>query len=506
MKILTTEQIRRADAYTITHEPVPSLDLMERAAFGLARYFEKQPWSYGNIRIFAGYGNNGGDGMALARLLSDKGRFVNLYLITPEKSWSPDAKANLNRLPEEENLEIRYPHTVSDFPDIDEGDLVIDAIFGTGLSCEPTGLIAELIDHINSSKAPVVSIDIPSGLFGEDNRLNTRKHVIKAFQTLTFEFPKLAFFLPENQAYVGEWKVIPINLHPDFTRDLPTQWNFISIEDARSWLKVRGKFSHKGKLGHSLMIAGSTGMAGAAVLAATACIRSGSGLTSVVIPGNANVIVQTALPEAMTIPDRNPDRWTEVPDLAPFTSIGIGPGIGTHSSTWAAMEKVLNSTRLPLVLDADALNLMNLNPGALLRLPKNCILTPHPGEFKRLFGDDTDDFTRILRLKDLSIFYRIVIVLKGAHTAVAGPDGSVWLNTTGNPGMATGGAGDVLTGLITGLLSQGYDPVIAARLGVYLHGLAGDLASEEMGQEALKAGDIVDYIGKAFLKIHNNLS
>ena len=275
MKILTTEQIRRADAYTITHEPVPSLDLMERAALGLARYIEKQPWNFRNIRIFAGYGNNGGDGMALARLLSDKGRHVNLYLMTPERSWSPDAKANLDRLPDEECLDINYLHQLSDFPVIEGGDLVIDALFGTGLSREPSGLIADLIDHINNGKAPVISIDIPSGLFGEDNRQNSRKHVIRAFQTLTFEFPKLAFFLPENHAYVGEWKVITIGLHPDFIHKLPTQWNFISIEDARSWLKVREKFSHKGKFGHSLMIAGSTGMAGAAVLAATACVRSG---------------------------------------------------------------------------------------------------------------------------------------------------------------------------------------------------------------------------------------
>ena len=506
MKILTTEQIRRADAYTITHEPVPSLDLMERAALGLARYIEKQPWNFRNIRIFAGYGNNGGDGMALARLLSDKGRHVNLYLMTPERSWSPDAKANLDRLPDEECLDINYLHQLSDFPVIEGGDLVIDALFGTGLSREPSGLIADLIDHINNGKAPVISIDIPSGLFGEDNRQNSRKHVIRAFQTLTFEFPKLAFFLPENHAYVGEWKVITIGLHPDFIHKLPTQWNFISIEDARSWLKVREKFSHKGKFGHSLMIAGSTGMAGAAVLASTACVRSGSGLTTVMIPGSVNSIVQTALPEAMTIPDNHPDHWTQVPDLTPYSSIGIGPGLGIHPTTWSAMDSLLHSCRMPLVLDADALNLMSLNPGTLLKLPNNSILTPHPGEFKRLFGEDSDDFTRILRLKDLSIFYRIVLILKGAHTAVAGPDGSVWLNTTGNPGMATGGSGDALTGLITGLMAQGYEPVIAARLGVFVHGLAGDLASETTGQEALTAGDIIGYIGKAFLKIHNNPS
>jgi NAD(P)H-hydrate epimerase len=505
MKVLTTEQIRRADEYTIGHEPVLSLDLMERAAVRLATYIGAQTWAFRNVRIFAGYGNNGGDGIALARLLSNKGRSVNLHVITPEKCWSPDAKANLDRLPEQENLMVTYLQAGTPLPAIDSTDLVIDALFGSGLTREPAEFVAEIIDHINSCKARVIAIDMPSGLFGEDNSLNSRRHVISAFQTLTFQFPKLCFFFPDNHQYVGDWKVIPIGLHPDFIRKVETPWNFIGFEDVSAWLKPRSKFSHKGSFGHSLLIAGSTGKMGTAVLAASACIRSGSGLTTVMLPGSGNAIVQSAVPEAMTIPDSDPDRWTSVPDLSPYSAIGAGPGIGTHPSTWKALERLLLESNIPLVLDADALNLLSRNPGSLLRVPKNSILTPHPGEFKRLFGEDSGDYSRLMRLKELAEFYGLVIVLKGAHTAVAGPDGSVWFNTTGNPGMATGGSGDVLTGIITGLVAQGYDPFVAARMGVYLHGLAGDIASESTGMEALAAGDIPGCIGKAFIRIHNNL-
>lgn len=506
MKVLITEQIRKADEYTIGHEPVLSLDLMERAARGLAGYIEAQTWNFQTVRIFAGYGNNGGDGIALARLLSNKGRSVKLHVITPEKNWSPGAKANLDRLPEQENLVVNFLQPGSVLPGIGSDDLVIDALFGSGLTREPAGFMAEMIDHINCSKAHVISVDIPSGLFSEDNRLNSRQHVIRACQTLTFQFPKLCFFFPENYPYVGDWKVIPIGLHPDFIRDVETPWNFIGYEDVTGWLKYRTKFSHKGIYGHSLLISGSSGKMGAAVLSASACIHSGSGLTSVMLPSSGNAIVQTAVPEAMTILDNDPDQWTFVPDLSPYSAIGAGSGIGTHPSTWKALEKLLQESRIPLVLDADALNLLSLNPGSLLQVPKNSILTPHPGEFKRLFGEDGDDYSRMMRLKDLAEFYGLVIVLKGAHTAVAGQDGSVWFNTTGNPGMATGGSGDVLTGILTGLVAQGYDPFVAARMGVYLHGLAGDIASESIGMEALTAGSIIGSLGKAFLQIHNNPS
>jgi NAD(P)H-hydrate epimerase len=503
MKVLTTEQIRRADEFTIAHEPVPSLDLMERAALGLASFIEAQSWNYRRVRIFAGYGNNGGDGIALARLLGEQGKPVSLDMVTPEKDWSPDAKANILRLPEIENLVVTRLGEDSMLPVIREDELVIDALFGSGLTREPAGLMARLIDHINQCRTRIISVDIPSGLFGEDNRANTKAHVIRATLTLTFEFPKLCFFLPENQDFIGEWRVIPIGLHTGFTAQEATSWNFTDYPDIRSWLRVRKKFSHKGNFGHALLVAGSTGKTGAAVLSASACIRSGAGLTTVLTTAGGNPILQGSVPEAMTVFGGEGDCWSEGPDLTPYTAIGAGPGIGTADKTWKSFGKLLATVSSPLVLDADALNLLSQNPGSLLQVPKNSILTPHPGEFKRLFGEDPDDYSRIMRLKSLAEFYGLVLVLKGANTAVAGPDGSVWFNVTGNPGMATGGSGDVLTGLITGLAAQGYDTFTAARLGVFIHGLAGDIAAEHTGEEALTAGDIIRSIGPAFLRIHN---
>ncbi len=502
MKVLTTEQIRQADEFTIAREPLLSIDLMERAASGLLAFLEKSNPAYRKILIFAGWGNNGGDGIALARMFANAGRNVELFLFAGKK-WSPDAAANIDRLPERSNLRITYLEPDVQLPGITPDDLVLDALFGSGLNREPEGFVAEVIDYLNNCGVPIISVDIPSGLFGEDNRLNSGKQVVRATQTLTFQFPKLSFFFPENRKFTGDWTVIPIGLHPDFIDEVETPWNFISIEDASSWLQKRSKFSHKGTYGHSLLLAGSTGKAGAAVLSARACVRSGSGLTTLCIPSANNVIIQTAVPEVMTIPDPDPDHLTAVPELKPFNAIGAGPGLGTHPETWHALEQLLSRVTMPLVLDADALNLLSQNPGSLLQLPKNSILTPHPGEYNRLFGEDPDSLTRLLRMKEMARMYGINIVLKGAFTAIAGTDGSIWFNTTGNPGMATGGSGDVLTGLITGLVAQGYEPFTAARLGVFIHGLAGDLAAESTGQESLTAGDLISSMGHAFLRIHN---
>jgi hydroxyethylthiazole kinase-like uncharacterized protein yjeF len=503
MKVLATDRIRKADDYTIRHEPVASLDLMERAAFGLAGAIEPLVKPSQTVRIFAGYGNNGGDGIALARMLAVRGIHVELHAVVPEREWSPDARANLDRLPENPRLSLSWLKPDLALPAISRDDLVVDALFGSGLSREPEGFMAGLIDHLNASCARIIAVDIPSGLYGEDNRLNSCIHVIRASLTLTFQFPKLAFFLPSNQGYVGDWQVIPIGLHPEFIQNEETAWNYITERDAAGWLRNRSKFDHKGTFGHALLVCGSTGKAGAAVLAASACIRSGSGLTTVAVPSGSNAILQTAVPEAMTIPDPDPACWTTVPPTDPFTAAGAGPGIGMAAATWAALESLFKTFTGTLVLDADALNLLATHPGSLKEIRENTILTPHPGEFRRLFGEDPDDYSRLMRLKELASFYGLVILLKGAHTAVAGPDGSVWFNTTGNPGMATGGSGDVLTGLITGLAAQGYDPYTAARLGVYLHGLAGDLAGAGTGQEALTAGDVIRSISHAYKQLHS---
>jgi NAD(P)H-hydrate epimerase len=505
MKVLTTAQIRQADQYTIVHEPIGSLDLMERAAHNLSEIILAEHTLQVPLQVFAGFGNNGGDGIAMARILSESGRRVELYVIQSDKGFSPDAQANLNRLDQKLLAAFGYISSESDLPAIHPDSLVVDALFGSGLTREPDGLAAAVIDHINRSGARVISVDIPSGLFGEDNGMNSRTHVVRATATLTIQLPKLSLFFPENYPYVGRWTVVPIGLHQDYIREVITPYYYSTGEDIRPILKERGKTDHKGNFGHAMLVAGSAGKGGAAVLAARACLRTGCGLLTLHVPGSVNPIVQVDVPEAMTDIDSDSDRWTDElhPDL--YDAVGMGPGIGTDRRTGEALMAAMSRYGKPMVLDADALNLIAMNPAFLQSIPKNSILTPHPGEYQRLFGKDCDDYSRMERLRQLAREHRLVIVLKGAHTIIAGPDGSVWFNTTGNPGMATGGSGDVLTGMLTSLLAQGYDPFDAARLGVYLHGLAGDIAAGEWGMEALIAGDIVSSIGKSFNRIKSSM-
>jgi len=501
MKVLTTEQIREADQYTITHEPIRSADLMERAANALMAWLLTRFHGAHPFRIYAGFGNNGGDGIAIARLLAENGRRVYLHVLFSAKGYSADAQENLNRLDRNALWEFSYLKTADDLPPSAQDEIIIDALFGSGLTREPDELAASVIDHINSQPAKVVAVDIPSGLFGEDNRTNTLRHAVKAHMTLTLQVPKLCMFFPEYQRFTGEWYVVPIGLHPDFFSQVPAGLHYISGADCKSWVHVRNKYDHKGTFGHCLIIAGSKGKAGAAVLSARAALRTGCGLATLMVPDQCLPVVQTAVPEAMGIADHHPEIWTTVPDMAPFSATGIGPGLGTAPETAMAFEKLIAVADKPMVLDADALNLISRNPGLMTRLPKNCILTPHPGEFRRLFGNQPDHFSMFEKLKEVSATFGQVVVLKGAHTMVAGPDGSVWFNTTGNPGMATAGSGDVLTGIITSLLAQGYDPFTAARAGVFIHGLAGDIAANIKGQESLVAGDITEHIGQAFIRI-----
>ncbi|OFY45426.1 MAG: NAD(P)H-hydrate dehydratase [Bacteroidetes bacterium GWF2_49_14] len=473
MKVLTTEQIRMADEYTILNEPISPAGLMERAAGALTGWVNSHFPGPVTIRIFAGPGNNGGDGKVMARLLAQEGREVHLHTL----------------------------QTDAELPEISPDDLVVDAIFGSGLNREPDGIMAACIDLINRSGATVISVDIPSGLFGESNGNNSYKHVVRADITLTLEMPKLSLFLPENQLYTGDWHVIPIALHPVFLAAADTPWHYMTMSDCRPWIKKRKKFGHKGIYGHALLICGSKGKAGAAVLSAEACIHTGCGLTTLHLPDGLDPILQSAVPEAMTLVDPDPLKWTSVPDVAPYQAIGAGPGIGTHPETGNALSELIRINTKPIVLDADALNLIAQNPDLLAQIPKNSILTPHPGEFRRLFGDYPDDYSRMENLRGIASKLGLVIVLKGAHTAVAGPDGTIWFNTTGNPGMATGGSGDVLTGMVTSLLAQGYEPFTAARLAVYIHGTAGDIAARLHGEEALVARDIIACIGQAFIRI-----
>lgn len=501
IKIFATDKVKELDQYTIQNEPISSIDLVERAATVFMHEFCRRYSKQTRIVIFAGQGNNGADALALARLLIDEGYRIETYLFNPTEHLSYDCELNKQRLLGMEKVE--FTEVVADFvpPTLSELDVVIDGLFGSGLNRPLTGGFAAMVNYINQSDSTVVAIDIPSGLFGEDNRSNDADAIIRADLTLTFEFPKLAFLLPENDQYVGEWKVLDIGLHPDIIDNTPTPFTLITEEDIASVFQPRNRFSHKGTFGHALLIAGSRGKMGAALLAARACLRSGAGLLTVHIPQRGELIMQTAFPEAMISFDPHQDYFTTVPDIAIYSAIGVGPGLGQYLESAAALERLLQTVGKPVVLDADALNLIASNKDLLNRIPERSILTPHPKEFDRIAGESNTAYERLKKAQSFAVEHKLCIVLKGAYTAICTASGNVYFNGCGNPGMATAGSGDVLTGIILGLLAQGMEPETAAVTGVFLHGTAGDLAAVYRSEESMIAGDITDMLGKAFKQI-----
>jgi NAD(P)H-hydrate epimerase len=502
MKILPVEKIREADAYTIANEPVKSVDLMERAAAKCYKWLKKRVDHDRPVKIFCGPGNNGGDGLVIARLMAEYHPDITVYITRYSDKASEDFQVNLKRLMEIEKVSCIDLSAGDELPVIAENDVVIDAMFGSGLSKPVRDFPANVIRHINAAKALVVAIDMPSGLFGDAHTDLKAGVAVQADYTLTFQFPKLAFMFPENDNLVGEWEVMDIGLHEDYIRSVEVK-NYLLIKSyAGSLLKPRTKFAHKGNFGHALLIAGGYGRMGAAVMAAEACLRSGVGLLHTHTPVKSVSVIQTAVPESMVTIDPDQDDFTALPALLPFTAIGIGPGIGFHEKTKSAFKLLIQNTAVPLVIDADALTILGENKTWIPFVPKGSIFTPHVKEFERLVGKSTDDFHRNQLQRDFCVKYGIYMVLKGAHSCICGPDGVCCYNTTGNPGMATGGSGDVLTGLILGLLAQRYHPRDACLLAVYVHGLAGDLAAKKKGMEAMIAGDIVKKIGSAFKRLY----
>lgn len=498
MKILSVEQIRLADAFTVEHEPILSVDLMERAANKLFEWIRKRLQPQSEVLIFAGTGNNGGDGLVLARLLIENGFQVTTCLIHYAEKLSPDCETNFQRL---QNIEGAKPIDVwheADMPAITEEVIIVDALFGSGLNRPVSGIAKTAIDLINSGQNVVISIDIPSGLYADkaiDPKLDT---VVEADYTLSFQFPKLSFLWPENDRFVGRWEILDIGLDSRYIGEVLTPFSMLEKPTVSSFLRKRSKFSHKGTYGHALIIAGSAAKTGAAILAAKACLISGAGLLHVHLPESAQIPMQSAFPEAMISRDANEDHFSQLPDLSPFTVIAAGPGMGTAEETVKAMKLLIQQATTPLMLDADALNILAENKTWLAFLPKNSILTPHPGEFERLVGSWTNSFERLELQRQLSLKFGVIVVLKGANSCISFADGHCVFNTTGNPGMATAGSGDVLTGMITGLLAQHYSPAKAAMLGVYLHGLAGDMAAGKLGMESVIASDIIHCIPDAF--------
>lgn len=494
-KVLTAQQIREIDACTIKRRPISSIDLMEQAALACSEEIIKIVDNSDRIHVVAGMGNNGGDGYAIARHLREQGLQVDCSEVRFRNERSPDCELNYVRL-KELGVEPIFLNEETDIPDFKDSTVVIDAIFGSGLDRPVAGFIADIVQAINDCTARTISIDIPSGLFCYNNSRNELEGVINADTTLSFEFPKLPFLLPSYGYFCGNWKSLPIGLLPDCISKQETDTHYLTTAHIVPLLKPRDRFSHKGTYGHAVIMAGSKGKAGAALLATRAALRAGAGLVSACVPEGICDIVQVGAPEAMVELGYGDTHLagSYIPD---DRVIGIGPGIGMEPSTAELLHHLIRNSQRSMVLDADALNLLAQNEEWLGLLPVGSILTPHPKEFERLTGAVKSDEERLEKLRAFAKAINCIMVLKGAYSVIALPNGNLIFNGSGNAGMATGGSGDVLTGIITSLLAQGYSSEHASLIGVHLHGLAGDLAAQ-VSMEAMVAGDIIDHLGPAF--------
>ncbi|HLP75202.1 MAG TPA: NAD(P)H-hydrate dehydratase [Bacteroidales bacterium] len=504
MKIFTCGQIKEIDAYTIEHEPVESVDLMDRAAGKLFSWIASHYSKSRHFIIFTGPGNNGGDGLALARMMVSSGFNAEVFHISISPKTSKDWNINRKRLEDIPAIRFNVIESAARMPVIEPGAVIIDAVFGSGLTRQADGLAAEAIKKINGYGAEIISIDVPSGLFCEDNSGNNDETIIHSDFTLSFQFPKLAFMFADNYRFTGEWVILDIGLHPGIISAAETPYSFITESDVLPILKKRHKFDHKGVFGHGLMISGSKGKMGAAILSSEAALRTGIGLLTCHVPGCGYMIMQTAIPEAMVLTDASEDKITALDEISRFGAIGIGPGIGTATETQSMMKGLLEKCSKPMVIDADGLNILSMNKDWLGLIPPGSVLTPHPKEFERIAGPSANGYKQLMRQIAFSGEHSCIVALKGAYTAVSLPDGRVFFNSTGNPGMATGGSGDVLTGMILSLLSQGYSPEDAAIIAVFLHGMAGDIAAEQDSCESVIASDIINSIGQAFKKIRTS--
>ncbi len=503
-KIFASNQVKEIDKYTIKNEPIASIDLMERAADAIFRFIADK-YSCGedvlrNYAIFCGPGNNGGDGLALTRIMNRYGFGAVAYCLCDFEKLSPDSKTNYDRLKQIGNPDIVNLINIEDFPSLAENTIIIDCIFGSGLTRPVDGYYADIINIINNLPNITVAIDIPSGLYGENNTTNTGA-IVNADYTLTLQFPFLSMMFAENHKYTGDVESIEIGLHDTAIKETETDYYLVSNTLIHEILVKRSRFDHKGIFGHAMLIAGSYGKAGAAILAAKSCLRSGVGLLTCHVPRENNSILQISIPEAMTSVDNNSELISEFPEMHQFDAFGIGPGLGSSDITKDAFLSFLKKCKKPLVIDADGLNLLSTVKDFENLVPENSILTPHPGEFKRLFGETKNTYETISVMQKVSREHKIIIIYKSGISIISLPDGKVFFNTAGNPGMATAGSGDVLTGLILSLLAQNYKAEFSAIAGVFIHSLAGDLAKEKYGEVGMIAGDIIEFIPNVFKAI-----
>jgi len=498
-KIFSVEQIRVADQYTIDHEPIASIDLMERAANECFVWLKQKAKKSQSFTVLCGPGNNGGDGLAIARMLAEDHFPVQVFILNLSDRFSADFMENRKRIMDVDHVHIhQWDEVPQEMPIFRDNTIVIDAIFGSGLSKEIKGMPQKLIRYLNEQPQIKVAIDIPSGLFADKAINHSSAVVFQADYTLSFQFPKWSFLMPENEKYVGDWQILDIGLSREYIEKTPTEKYYMSTRFVKSLLKPRGKFSHKGHFGHVLMVAGDETKMGAAILSSKAALRMGAGLLTLHHPQSAKSILPIALPEAMLSLDSDTQAFSRIPELEKYTHIAVGPGLGTRKQTAKALKMLIQQAHSPMLLDADALNILAENKTWLSFLPKASILTPHIGEFHRLVGQTKNSFERIEKALSFAKKYQIYLIVKGAYTMIFTPSENIYVNSTGNPGMATGGSGDVLTGMIAGLLAQQYSSLEAALIGVFMHGLAGDMAAKELSMESLMAGDIIQYIPAAY--------
>ena len=500
MKIFSKEQIYAGDKLTAEKQQISSTDLMERAGTQIFNWMHmRMQGAQVPIHVFCGIGNNGGDGLVLARHLITHGYNVNTFIINCSDKRSKDFLINYDRI---KNVTKKWPVLLScaeDFPEINPDDIIVDAVFGIGLNRPVDEWVKNLFKHFRASKAFTLAIDIPSGLF-PDKAIEDEDAVVWAGFTLSFASPKLVFFLPETAKYTVQWEVLDIGLDQEFLFTTETEVELIGKHEVLPNYIPREKFSHKGQFGHTLIIGGSYGKIGAVTLASRAALSAGAGLISAFVPKCGYTPLQASFPEAMVITDTNEEKITSISFAIEPTVIGLGIGVGTDTDTIKAFEAFLKTNKAPLVIDADGINILSKKKTLLKLLPEATVLTPHPKELERLIGTWKDDFDKLKKVKTFSKKHKLIIIIKGANTITVFED-KLYVNTTGNPGLSTAGSGDVLTGIITGLISQNYHPLTATIFGVYLHGKSADIAIEDFGYQSLIASHVIDYLGEAYLDL-----
>ncbi len=497
--VLSAELLRQADAYTIAHEPIASINLMERASLACANRIMGLLAHDVPVTVLAGMGNNGGDGMAIARIMHMDARPVRVLVPKYKTQGSQDFEVNRKRA-QKAGIPVELLEEGTELPDLPAGTVVIDALFGTGLQRPIRDWLKNWVVALNGGPNTVFAIDMPSGLFTGDNTGNDPDAIVHADRTFTLELPKFSLLLADNARYTGDWEVVPIGLDRKYIATLDMEAIMLEAADVAALMPPRKPNSHKGDHGHAWLLAGGEGKMGAALMSAKACLRSGCGTLTMHVPAGQDGVVHSSIPEAMVTCDEA-EHLSTLPNFGRTTAIGVGPGIGTQAGTERMLKLLIQDAPAPLVIDADALNMLGENKTWLEFLPKGTILTPHPKEFERLAGKVDTDHERLSKARELAVRLGIVLVLKGAHTAICAPDGELFFNGTGNPGMAKGGSGDALTGIITSLRAQGLDPLSAALMGVYAHGMAGDIAADQLGMDGMLPTDLIEQLPQVWRRL-----